>query len=208
VPRNKSFVGNVRIKNEQLILNAAKNEFVINGFKGTSIKSIALRAEIPRANIHYYFKDKTDIYRRLLDEILTTWNSHYDTLTKDKSPKVALSAYIRSKIIYSKEEPEASKIFASELIHGAPMLADYFSGEFKVWMKKKISVIKYWIDEGLMSDVNPHHLLFLIWSSTQHYADFNIQVLAGLNKAKMTDQDFEEVVLSLTQIILTGCGIK
>jgi len=205
---NNSSAGSVRKKNEQLILQAAKKEFVINGFKGTSIKNIALRAAIPRANIHYYFKNKTDIYRRLLDSILTTWNSQFDTLSIDQEPREALRDYIRSKVLYSKQEPEASRIFASELIHGAPILADYFSGEFKRWMKEKVSVIEHWINNGLMNDVNPQHLLFLIWSSTQHYADFNVQVLAGLDKTDLTDKDYEDATEFLIQVILNGCGVK
>jgi len=204
---NTSTTGAVRLKNELLILEAAKKEFVVNGFKGASIKSIAQRAQIPRANIHYYFKDKADIYRQLLDGILNTWNSHYDTLTREQSPKEALSSYIRSKILYSKEEPEASRIFASELIHGAPMLTDYFSNEFKHWMKEKVSVIEYWIDNGLMNKMNPQHLLFIIWSSTQHYADFNVQVLAALDKTELSDTDYEDAITTLTQVILNGCGI-
>jgi len=205
---NHSTTGSVRKKNEQLILQAAKQEFVINGFKGTSIKSIAQRAAIPRANIHYYFKNKAEIYRRLLDNILTTWNSQFDTLSIDQDPREALTAYIRSKVLYSKQEPEASRIFASELIHGAPMLADYFSSEFKSWMKEKVSVIEYWINNKLMDDVNPRHLLFLIWSSTQHYADFNVQVLAGLDKPELTDKDYEDVTEFLTDVILKGCGVN
>ncbi|MFT6735123.1 MAG: TetR/AcrR family transcriptional regulator [Polaribacter sp.] len=205
---SKSISGSVRKKNEQLILDAAKKEFVVNGFQGASIKSIAARAGIPRANIHYYFEGKADIYRQLLDGILDTWNSGYDTLLADSTPKEALTAYIRSKIMYSKLDPDASRIFASEIIHGAPVLSDYLSGEFKHWIQSKVKVIESWIEKGQMDKVNPYHLIFLIWSSTQHYADFSVQVLAGLDKEKMADVDFEEVVESLTNIILKGCGVS
>jgi TetR/AcrR family transcriptional regulator len=64
VPNLKSAAGSVRIKNEEIILEAAKKEFVAHGFRGASIKSIAERAGIPRANIHYYFEDKTEIFKR------------------------------------------------------------------------------------------------------------------------------------------------
>jgi len=201
-------VSSVRKKNEDLILEAAKKEFVSSGFQGASIKKISERAGIPRANIHYYFDDKADIYRRLLDSILKTWNSRYDTLVAEKAPKEALASYIRSKVIYSKEDPDASRVFASEIIHGAPVLAEYLSNDFKQWMQSKVEVIESWIEQGLMDKVNPHHLIFLIWSSTQHYADFNVQVLAGLDQDTMTDDDFEKVIASLTNIILKGCGVS
>jgi TetR/AcrR family transcriptional regulator len=208
VTKAKVSEGNIRQKNKALIFNAAKKEFVTYGFKGASIKRIAERAKIARANIHYYFQDKTDLYQQLLSNIIEVWNKDYDTLNADQEPKVALSAYIRAKVMHSKDDPDSSRIFASELIHGAPVLNDYLNTDFKSWLQSKVAVIDTWIAKGLIDEVNPHHLLFLIWSSTQHYADFNVQVLAALDKDSMNDNDFEDVVASLTTIILKGCGIQ
>ncbi len=208
VSAKKSVDGAIRKKNKAIIFEAAKEEFVNFGFKGASIKRIAERANIPRANIHYYFANKTDLYQQLLSCITDIWNSRYDTLNVDDDPKQALTTYIRSKVMYSKDDPAASRIFASEIIHGAPVLHNYLSSEFKKWVDKKVSVINTWISQGKIEAVNPYHLLFLIWSSTQHYADFNVQVLAALGKKKMEEADFEDVVSSLTTIILRGCGIQ
>ncbi|SEL28144.1 transcriptional regulator, TetR family [Colwellia chukchiensis] len=203
----KTITSSIREKNKAIILAAAKQEFVNYGFKGASIKRIAERANIARANIHYYFQDKTDLYQQLLSNIIAVWNNDYDTLSANEHPKQALSAYIRAKVMHAKSDPEASRIFASELIHGAPVLNNYLNSEFKVWINNKVMVIESWIEQGLMDKVNPHHLLFLIWSSSQHYADFNVQVVAALDKTAMTDADFDAVVDSLTQIILKGCGV-
>ena len=199
--------GSIRQRNKTIIFEAAKKEFVSYGFKGASIKRIAERANIARANIHYYFKDKTDLYQQLLSNIIAVWNNDYDTLTDEQEPKQVLSDYIRAKVMHAKNDPDASRIFASELIHGAPVLNQYLNSDFKVWINSKVKVIESWINQGLIDEVNPQHLLFLIWSSTQHYADFNVQVVAALDKESMNDDDFEAVVASLTQIILKGCGI-
>lgn len=204
----KSTNGAIRQKNKTKILTAAKQEFVTYGFKGASIKRIAERAQLPRANIHYYFENKDDLYKQLLNEILAMWNSNYETLNGDHSAKESLSTYIRAKVLYSKTDPDASRIFASEIIHGASHLKPYLADEFKCWVQSKVLVIQSWINDGQIAAVNPYHLLFLIWGATQHYADFNVQVTSAMDKAEMTDQDFEDVVTSLTQIILTGCGIK
>ena len=204
----KAVDGSIKKKNKAIILNAAKNEFVEHGFQGASIKRIAERANIPRANIHYYFEDKTDIYSQLLDSILDIWNTHYDTLNAQDDPKTALTAYIRSKVMYSKEDPDASKIFASEIIHGAPVLNSYLSGVFKTWVQEKVEVIESWITSKQIDPINPYHLLFLIWGATQHYADFNVQVAAAMDKTEISSQDFDEVVDSLTAIILKGVGIS
>lgn len=204
----KTIGGHIRQKNKALILEAAKKEFVTHGFKGASIKRIAEIAGIPRSNIHYYFSDKTEVYQELLNNIIEIWNANYDTLNEQDDPKEALTDYIRAKVMYSKEDPDASRIFASEIIHGAPILNDYLTGDFQQWVSGKVTVIESWINKGLIDKINPYHLLFLIWSSTQHYADFNVQVLAALDKEQMNDDDFEDVVTSLTTIILKGCGIQ
>tara|TARA_R110000737_G_scaffold53670_3_gene75424 strand:- start:859 stop:1497 length:639 start_codon:yes stop_codon:yes gene_type:complete len=208
VSKDNVLEGSIRQKNKAIILDAAKKEFVTYGFQGASIKRIAERANIARANIHYYFQDKTDLYQQLLSNIIAIWNSDYDTLTAEDDPKKVLSAYIRAKVMHAKNDPDASRIFASELIHGAPVLNDYLNNDFKVWLNSKVSVIETWVEQGLIDQVNPYHLLFLIWSSTQHYADFNVQVVAALDKDAMSDDDYEAVVASLTQIILKGCGIQ
>jgi TetR/AcrR family transcriptional regulator len=204
----KAEVGDIRKKNKALILNAAKKEFVTFGFEGASIKRIAERANIPRANIHYYFANKMELYQELLSNIVSIWNSKFDSLNMDDDPKTALSAYIRSKVMYSRDDPDASRIFASEIIHGAPVLNDYLSTDFKVWVQTKVDVIQYWIKQQLIDDINPYHLLFLIWGATQHYADFNVQVLAAMDKAEMDEQSFDAVVNSITTIVLKGCGVK
>ena len=201
-------VGHVRHKNQRLILEAAKKEFVTYGFKGASIKRIAERAGLPRANIHYYFSNKTELYQQLLNQILAAWNSEFDTLNAEDDAKTALSAYIRAKVMYSKTDPDASRIFASEIIHGAPHLNAYLSTDFKLWVQQKVTVIEAWIEQGQINPLNPLHLLFLIWGATQHYADFNVQVLAAMDQTQMQPDDFEEVVVSLTTMILAGCGIK
>jgi TetR/AcrR family transcriptional regulator len=204
----KNEVGDIRKKNKALILNAAKKEFVTFGYKGASIKRIAERAKIPRANIHYYFANKMELYQELLNNIVSIWNSKFDSLNKDDDPETALSAYIRSKVMYSRDEPDASRIFASEIIHGAPVLNGYLGADFKTWVQTKVDVIQYWIKQGLIDDINPYHLLFLIWGATQHYADFNVQVLAALDKNEMDTSDFDAIVDSITSIVLKGCGVR
>lgn len=204
----KSGDGNVRRKNKALIFQAAKAEFVTHGFKGASIKRIAERANLPRSNIHYYFEDKTDLYQQLLNQILETWNEHFDSFGESDDAKTAISAYIRAKVMYSMTDPDGSRIFASEMIHGAPHLQDYLANEFKAWVRRKVRVIDAWIMQGQIRPVDPLHLLFLIWSSTQHYADFNVQVTAAMDKKTLVERDFELVVSSLTSMILAGCEVR
>ncbi len=198
--------GRVRKKNQSLILKAAEQDFLEHGFKGASIKSIAERAGIPRANVHYYYKNKEAIYADILSKILALWDS--SIIVSDEEPAKVLGDYIYAKVMYSKTNPEASRLFASEFIHGAPRLQEYLNTDFKTWIDEVKTIIQGWIDQGKMDAIDPLYLLFTIWGATQHYADFCPQVTAAMAKDKLTDHDFELVAKTLTQIILKGCGIK
>jgi len=205
---NNNHKGRVRQKNEARILAAAENEFLKFGFEGASIKRIAETAGLPRANIHYYFGSKSELYASLLRDIVNHWDQSIDTINADDDPAETLRAYIHAKVMAAKNNPAASRIFASEMIHGAPHLSQYLKTDFRISIEAKTSAIQAWIDQGKMDPVDPYHLLFMIWGATQHYADFGVQVLAALNKPILSDADFEDIANNITTIILKGCGIS
>ena len=201
-------VGRVRQKNQAIILAAAQDEFLTFGFKGASMKRIAERANLPRANIHYYYKNKLDLYGKVLNDIVSFWNSTVSTISVDDNPKETLAAYIRAKVMSSKTNPDASRIFASEIIHGAPHLTEYLATDFRRSINQKTRVIQSWIDQGKMDPIDPMHLLFFIWGATQHYADFGTQVQAAMDKPRLDDQDFDHIAETLIQLVLKGCGLR
>ncbi|WP_339670944.1 TetR/AcrR family transcriptional regulator [Dasania marina] len=206
---SKSYkTGQIRIDTQAKILEAAEVEFAQFGFKGASMMNIAKRAELPRPNVHYYFKNKTELYNKVLMNILTLWNKAFDDFSADNVPAEALSNYIHAKVMFSKTNPLASKIFANEIIHGAPHLSDYLNNDYRLWIKNKCNVIQSWIDMGKMDAINPYHIIFMIWGSTQYYADFSIQVIATLDEKSLNDEHFDSIANNLIHIILKGCGIK
>jgi len=200
--------GSIRTRNSQQILVAAQAEFVLHGFKGTSMQSIADRAELPKANIHYYFKNKANLYKAVLEDIMMAWNQVLADMTEQSDPAVVLSNFIRVKMQLSYTNPNGSKIFAMEIIQGAPHLIDYISKDMRLWVKEKTNVMQSWIDQGKMRDVNPMHLIFMIWATTQHYADFNTQVLEVMNRREYDEEEIENITQFLTGMILRGLEIK
>ena len=143
----------------------------------------------------------------MLTGVVDLWNEAFSKITADDDPSEALAAYIHAKVMYSSSNPQASKIFASEILHGAPNLTDYLKTDFRPWFKKKAGVIQEWIEMGKMDPVDPYYLIFLIWGATQHYADFDVQVCAVLGKQKLSGKDYEMISRDLTHIILKGCGL-
>ena len=199
--------GRIRQKNEQAILKAAEDEFARHGFKGTSMNTIAQNAGLPKANLHYYFTNKLGLYVAVLSNILELWDSTFNTLNSDDDPAVALSNYIRTKIEFSRRNPQASRIFAMEIISGGQCLSEYFNQDYRTWFSGRAAVFQAWIDAGKMDPVDPVHLIFLLWGSTQHYADFATQICQVTGRSRLTKQDMEEASNNLIHIILKGCGL-
>ena len=199
--------GRIRQKNEQAILKAAEDEFARHDFKGTSMNTIAQNAGLPKANLHYYFTNKLGLYVAVLSNILELWDSTFNTLNSDDDPAVALSNYIRTKIEFSRRNPQASRIFAMEIISGGQCLSEYFNQDYRTWFQGRAAVFQSWIDAGKMDPVDPVHLIFLLWGSTQHYADFATQICQVTGRSRLTKQDMEEASNNLIHIILKGCGL-
>lgn len=204
----ESPVGRIRKANETAIIRAAEEEFVRNGFKGTTVQQIADRAGLPKANVHYYFKNKLELYAAVLSDILELWNQAFNDIRGEDDPARAISAYIRAKVMYSKTNPLVSRLFAQEIIQGAPHLGAYFKQDHRDWLQQKAKVIEYWIEQGKMDPVDPYHLIFLIWASTQHYADFGAQITSVMGEDYLNDEGYERIARSLTQMVLKACGLK
>ncbi|WP_166425706.1 TetR family transcriptional regulator C-terminal domain-containing protein [Paraglaciecola sp. 20A4] len=192
--------------NRTNILAAAEKEFAIHGFKGTRVQRIADRAELPKTNVLYYFKSKDGLYLALLQEILSLWNSSFDNAKAQDDPAEVLATYIADKMEISRLRPDASKIFALEIINGAPNLSSFFKDQHSSWMNSRVSVLRQWIELGKLPEIDPHYLLFNIWASSQHYADFSAQI-TELKGQAMDQIEFANATKSLVKLILQGCGL-
>ncbi len=197
----------IRQRNEEAIIKAAEDEFARHGFKGTSMNTIAQNAGLPKANLHYYFTNKLGLYVAVLSNILQLWDGTFNHLTAEDDPVQALTRYISAKMEFSRRQPQASRIFAMEIISGAQCLSEYFNQDYQTWFQGRIDVFQAWIDAGKMDPVDPVHLIFLLWSSTQHYADFATQICRATGRVRLTKQDMEDASNNLIRIILKGCGL-
>ena len=206
--RRKYRTGAIRQRNYQKIIEAAEEEFVRHGYRGTSIQSIARRADLPKANVHYYFRNKDTLYRAVLDNILHLWNAFLDDITVADEPRVVLAEFIRKKMELSYRRPSASKLFAMEIIQGAPHLGQYLRTDMRRWLNAKTKVMSVWMRRGKMAKTDPTLLIFLIWAATQHYADFDAQVLPLLKRRAYHDAIVAHVSDFLTRVILTGVGVR
>jgi TetR/AcrR family transcriptional regulator len=199
--------GLIRQTNEALILSAAERVFARAGFGGATMAAIAEASGLPKANLHYYFGSKEVLYRAVLARILNDWLVPTHGITTEAEPRVALEQYIRDKMALSAQRPDGSKVFANELLHGAPVVKHLLSTELRKLVREKAAVVQSWVDAGRMAPVDSTHLFFTIWAATQTYADFDVQVSAVLGRDELSFKDHARATEHVVSLILRGCGL-
>jgi TetR/AcrR family transcriptional regulator len=200
--------GSKRLANEARILKAAEEVFATSGFSGARTAAIAERAGVPKANLHYYFGTKEALYRRLLENLLEVWLGMGDSIRPEADPAQAFAAYIAAKVEHSRRRPYASKVFANEMLHGAPQLRSYFRHALRRWVAAKAKVIEGWVAAGRMAPIETRHLFFVIWAMTQTYADFDVQVAAVLGRKRLAARDYQAATAVITRLVLRGAGLQ
>ncbi len=196
----------IRRENERAILEAAEKVFAEAGFGGATMQLIADMAGLPKANLHYYFATKEDLYRRVVSGIFEIWLDAASSFDNAPGPVEGIGAYIDAKMDISRTHPYGSKVWASEVMHGAPVIQDYLETTLRDWTNGRIAVIQRWIDEGKMQPVDPRHLLYLLWATTQHYADFGHQIQTLNDGKPLTDKQWRASKASVKDMVLRGIG--
>lgn len=198
----------IRKDNVKHILAAAEKIFAERGYRGTTVLAVAQEVGLPKANILYYFKTKEGLYKEVMSQLLKLWMGSMNEMNEHSHPRDALPLYIANKMRQSQQHPNASRIFAAEVLHGAHYLRAPLEAELKEQYEQTCQVFQSWIDKKWMDPMHPQHLLFMLWSSTQAYADHGLQISILMKKEQLEEQDFEQGVQLLTQVILKGCGIS
>ena len=194
----------IQLKNRQRIMDAALEIFSTYGYRGSTIELVAQAAEMSKSSVFYYFGSKTEIYVALLTKTIDGWLEPLKQLDENGDPSEEIWAYVQRKLEMSRNNPKASRLFANEILHGAPNIMDILKGDLKPLLDEKCLVLKKWIEQGKLVDVSPHHLIFMIWASTQHYADFEVQVDALIEGCEDRDECFNEAEATLRTIFLNG----
>ena len=196
----------IRRENERAILDAAEKVFAEAGFGGATMQLIADMAGLPKANLHYYFATKEDLYRKVVQRIFEIWLDAAATFDNAPGPVEGIGAYVDAKMDISRTHPHGSKVWASEVMHGAPVIQDYLETTLRDWTDGRIAVIQRWIDEGKMQPVNPRHLLYMLWATSPHYADFGHQIQTLNDGKPLTDRQWRDAKASVKEMILRGIG--
>jgi len=172
----------IQQRNREAIREAALDVFSQQGYRGATLDQIADRAGLSKPNLLYYFPSKEAVHLDLLSRLLDSWLDPLRELDPKGAPRDEILAYVRRKLDLSRDFPRESRLFANEILQGAPRLSELLGGELKALVDEKAKVLRQWAAEGRIADLPPHHLIFAIWALTQHYADFEVQVRAVLGE--------------------------
>lgn len=166
----------IQKRNREVILDAALDVFSAHGFRGATLDQIAEVAGLSKPNLLYYFPSKEAVHSALLTGLLDTWLDPLRAMNPGGDPVSEVLAYVRRKLDLARDFPRESRLFAGEIIQGAPRLAGVIEGDLRALVTEKAAVLTGWMDQGRIARVDPVHLIFSIWALTQHYADFDAQV--------------------------------
>ena len=198
----------IQTEKREIILEAALEAFSQHGYRGATIDQIAEAAGMSKPNLLYYFRSKEDIHVTLMQRLLETWLAPLKELDDIGDPLAELSAYIRRKLEMARDYPRESRLFANEILQGAPRIMPMIEGELKALVDEKARIIRGWMAAGRIARTDPYHLIFSIWATTQHYADFDVQVRAVLGPQRGGDGRFEDAARYLEQLFLEGLKPK
>ncbi|WP_299704405.1 TetR family transcriptional regulator C-terminal domain-containing protein [uncultured Tateyamaria sp.] len=166
----------IQMRNRSLILDAALDVFSAHGYRGATLDQIADAAGLSKPNILYYFSGKEEIHVTLLNQLMETWLDPLVEMDAAGDPMTELLDYVQRKLDMARDLPRESRLFAGEILQGAPRMLPHLRADLKPLFNEKCAVIQTWMDEGKLAQVDPRHLVFSIWATTQHYADFDSQV--------------------------------
>ncbi len=188
----------IQERNRAAILEAALEVFSKAGFRGATLDQIASAAGLSKPNLLYYYASKEAIHSELLAGLMQNWLEPLEAVNAQGDPVEEIIGYVLRKLEMARSLPRESRLFANEIVQGAPRILGEISGPLKTLVDQKAKVIQGWSDAGKIAKTDPYHLIFSIWATTQHYADFDVQIRAILTPD--ADEHFAEAAVFLKQM--------
>jgi TetR/AcrR family transcriptional regulator len=197
----------IREENERAILAAAEMVFAEHGYRGATMAAIAAAAGVPKPNVHYYFPTKEQLYRAVTERVLTAWLEAASSFDTSDDPSEALTSYISAKMDLARSMPLGTQIWTSEVMRGAPVIQDFLETTLSQWVSSRERVVRKWIASGKLRPIEARPLFYLIWATTQHYANAAHEI-STLEKGPLDDEAFERAKRQVVETVLAGVVAK
>lgn len=189
------------LRKQEAILTEAERQFARFGFEGVSLDSIAAALDLSRQNLLYHWPSKEELYRAVLDSVMGEWMANMSAIADADEPEAAIHTYVDVKLRFSRERPSGNAVFTREIMAGAPRYEDVLKAQVMPLLHADVERFEHWADQGLIRRLDFTHLMFLIWSSTQAYADLGPQFSLYMGKPQLDDDDFDRARRLITDLI-------
>ena len=193
----------IQQENRRRIMEGALEIFSAEGFRGATLDQIAAISGLSKPNLLYYFPSKEAIYTQLLTELLEVWLQPLEDMNPAGDPLTEVLGYVQRKLDMSRDMPRESRLFANEMLRGAPHISAALSGRLRRLVEARSHLLRRWMDEGRLKQTPPDHLIISVWALTQHYADFEVQVRAVLGPDRDPYPEAAGYLSSLFRSLLT-----
>lgn len=166
----------IQLRNRKKIMTAALEVFSQHGYRGATLDQIAEAAGMSKPNLIYYFDGKEAIHVAVLNALMDEWLAPLAEMDPEGDPLQEILGYIRRKMEMSRKYPRESRLFAIEILQGAPRMAPHLESTLKPLFEEKCALIAGWAADGRLAQTDARQLVLSIWAITQHYADFEAQI--------------------------------
>lgn len=195
------------LRKQEAILAEAERQFARYGFEGVSLDSIAAALDLSRQNLLYHWPSKEDLYRAVLDSVMGEWMANMTAIAEADEPEAAIHTYVSVKLSFSRDRPSGNAVFTREIMAGAPRYRDVLQAQVMPLLHADVKRFEHWADQGRIRRLDFTHLMFLIWSSTQAYADLGAQFSLYMGKPALDDRDFDAAHALITGLIWNSLKI-
>lgn len=178
-----------RLDKERAILREAEAQFARYGLEGATLEAIGASLGMSRHALLYYYPSKEQLYRQVLDDVMSHWLGGMGELARAADPEQGLADYIAAKLKSSRERPDGSRVFTKEVIAGAPHYGEAITNQVRPVLEADVRAFERWARAGRVRRLDFRHLIFMIWAMTQAYADHAPQFALLLGKPALGDDD-------------------
>jgi TetR/AcrR family transcriptional regulator len=189
------------LRRQEAIMAEAERQFARAGFEGVSLDSIAAALDLSRQNLLYHWPSKEALYLAVLDGVMNEWLARMSEVAAADDPEQAIRDYVRAKLLFSRERPTGNAVFTREIMTGVPRYAEVLKTRVQPLLQADVERFERWASEGRIERLDFTHLIFVLWGSTQAYADLGPQFALFMDKPVLDDADFARAEALIVRIV-------
>ncbi|HSI59146.1 MAG TPA: TetR/AcrR family transcriptional regulator [Ideonella sp.] len=185
---------------------AARDEFSLHGLGGATVDRIAERAGVNKKLIYYYFKNKENLFRAVLEDAYARIRrAERELHLADVPPVEAIRRLVEFTWNYYVENPQFLALLNTENMHGARHLSE--SAQIRAMNSPLISTLGQVLEKGrtegvFRGGVDPLQLYISIAALSYFYLSNNATLSAVFGRDLLTPKARSERLSHIVEFVL------